>query len=124
MTVNEWEKPLRNLLPGDIFHADGSGGASLICLVIHVDEDLIEARTVTTSVRLLFDRRTGKSVWSSSGVSGIIDSLTPLPLEIHNVILGLDRKNRLERNIERVKLSETEKKALLFVSSFYKETRM
>jgi hypothetical protein len=50
----------------------------------------------------------------------VIDWVTPLPLEIHNVFLGLDRKMKLERRLDRVKLSAAEKKALLFVAEFYK----
>jgi hypothetical protein len=124
MTKTSWENPRTNLLPGDIFHADEPGGASLICLVTRVDEDLVEARTLTTNVRFIFERETGKSIWSSNGMSGNIDSIAPLPPEIHNILLGLDRKLRLERDLERVKFSEAEKSALLFVSRYYKETRM
>jgi hypothetical protein len=35
------------------------------------------------------------------------------------VILGLDRKMRLERDIMKHKLSEDEKRALIFIASFY-----
>jgi hypothetical protein len=44
-----------------------------------------------------------------------IDSIAPLPVDIHNVMLGLDRKMRLRFE----KLSREEKDALLFIADFY-----
>lgn len=48
-----------------------------------------------------------------------IDSMEPLPVDIHNVILGLDRKLRLVRDVERLKLNGAEKQALIFIDSYY-----
>ena len=106
---------LRNLLPGDIFHANGSNGASLTCLVVFISETEIQARRVTTQQTYAFDRRTGQT---RSGFNAI-DSVAPLPLATHDVLLGLDRKSRLEWDLERIKLSEAEKQALLFVDAHY-----
>jgi len=119
------ENLLRNLRSGDIFHGHGSNGAEFIALVTEVRGEIIEARTMTSQIELLFDRETGESVWTEfpfwrdNNVSCVIDSIAPLPLEIHEVLLGLDRKMRLERDPERVKFTEAEKNALLFISAHY-----
>jgi len=47
-----------------------------------------------------------------------IDSIAPLPVQIHNVMLGLERKMRLCCG-EKVRLDEAEKDALRFVADFY-----
>jgi hypothetical protein len=44
-----------------------------------------------------------------------IDSIAPLPVDIHNVLLGLDRKMRLRFD----KLNTAEKEALKSVADFY-----
>jgi hypothetical protein len=107
---------------GDIFHAESPGGASLICLVLSVDQTTIKARRVTTQENLEFDRRTGVTVADNEGVPCVIDSVAPLPAKIHDVFLELDRKYqkyRPDRDPERFKLTDAEKKALLFVGPHY-----
>ena len=115
---------LGNLAVGDIFHADSPNGASLICLVVSVTESTIHARTVTTQTQLEFDRQTGVAVWGDDQVPCTIDSTAPLPLEVHNVMLGIDSKFRLEWNPERLKLNDAEKQALLFVDAHYSSNRL
>jgi hypothetical protein len=115
---------ISRLAVGDIFHADTSSGdgASLICLVMSVSETIISARTVTSQYHLEFDRRTGIGKWGGDSVCRI-NSVTPLPLEHHNTMLGLDRKMRLERDPERFKLCEAEKKALIYAAKHYADYR-
>jgi hypothetical protein len=110
---------LNNLAVGDIFHAESPNGASLICLIMAVTETTIQARTVTTQKHLEFDRQTGIAKWGDEPVLCTIDSVTPLPADIHNVLLGIDRKFRLEQEPERLKLHDAEKRALLYVDSHY-----
>jgi hypothetical protein len=109
---------LARLVVGDIFHAEGRGEASLICIIIAVSEDTIEARTIATQEYLRFDRRTGLSE------HGPIDSVTPLPVDVHNIMLGLDRKFRLEHRLDKLQLTDDEKKALLFVAKFYPKNQI
>jgi hypothetical protein len=117
--------PLTRLVVGDIFHAQGSTGQSLICIVVDVAGNLIRGRTVTHQLVIDFDRRTGQGEWHDNTGTGFpsfqcrIDSIEPLPLEMHNVLLGLDRRMRLTLDRERLKLSEEEKAALVYVSDFY-----
>ena len=113
---------LKNLAVGDIFHAECPNGASLICLVMAVTKTRIQARTMTHQIYLEFDRKTGVAKWGD--VPCVVDSVAPLPVDIHNVMLGLDRKMRLEQDPERFKLNDAEKRALIFVDSYYSSNRL
>lgn len=104
----------RNLVLGDIFHAEGDNGASLICLVTTVTDTTIQGRTVTTQYSLDFDRQTGIGKWGEG--TCVIDSIAPLPAEIRDALLGLDRRYAAGGD---PKLLDTEKRALVFVGSFY-----
>jgi hypothetical protein len=115
---------LNNLASGDIFHAESPNGASLICLVMSVTEATIHARTVTTQKHLEFDRQTGTAKWGDESVPCTVDSVAPLPVDIHNVMLGIDRKFRLEQESERLKLNDAEKRALLYVDSHYSSNQL
>ena len=87
-----------------------------------VTKTAIQARTVTHQIHLEFDRQTGVAEWDR--VPCVVDSVTPLPVDIHNVMLGLDRKMRLEQDPERFKLDDAEKRALIFVDSHYSSNRV
>src|SRR5579862_7131153 len=117
---------LLNLSAGDIFHAVGTNGASLICLVLSVDQNKIVARRVTTQESFVFDRATGMETVAPELSPAVIDSVAPLPHEIHNTFLDLDRrygvesaKGTHEQNEQAFKLTTAEKKALLFVYDHY-----
>jgi hypothetical protein len=120
---------LSKLVVGDIFHATGPSGASLICLTMSVTETTIRARTVTTQYHFDFDRKTGMAEYSARIIgipewgdeikSCAIDSVAPLPIDIHNIMLGIDRKFRLGWDFDRFKLSSDEGRALLFVATYY-----
>jgi hypothetical protein len=118
---------LANLSVGDIFHAEYLGGAKCICLVLSVNDAAIKARRVTSQENLEFDRQTGVEKVSDGLASAVINSVAPLPAEVHDVFLALDQKYRavrdqkdiFERNPEYFKLSEAEKKAFLFIDSHY-----
>jgi hypothetical protein len=116
------EALLRSLTAGDIFHAEGANGESLLCLAIHVGETTIDVRTVTGQIPLQFNRQTGEGRWGDTKCN--IDSVVTLPSEVHNIILGIDRKYRFESNDQRLKLTGPERKALLFVSSHYSSNKM
>jgi len=121
---------LRNIAVGDIFHAEAPNGASLICLTRSVTETKIHARRVTTQSYHEFDRTTGVEECERNPCT--IDSVAPLPPDIQNIILGLDRKYR-EAEYQRAeypdkpwdpgesRLTDDQKRALLFVGSFHRE---
>ena len=100
------------LVPGDIIHGHHVEGPSLICLVEVVAADRLETRRITTQRHITFDIETGVEVGFPECR---LDSIAPLPVDVHNVLLGLDRKMRLGRP----PLSQAEKEALRFVADFY-----
>ncbi|MGD0026097.1 MAG: hypothetical protein ABSC37_16015 [Xanthobacteraceae bacterium] len=121
-------KPLLAKLDvGDIFHAEYPNGAKCICLVLSVNDATIDARRVTSQENLEFDRQTGVEKASDGQALAVINSVAPLPAEIHNVFLALDQKYQavhdqkdiFERNPEYFKLSEAEKKAFRFIDPHY-----
>lgn len=113
--VNDPKEELMRLLPGDIFHASCPNGASLICLVEAITDGRIEARRITSQDHWTFERGTGHTKGDTPELRCTIDSIAPVPVDIHNILLGLDRKMRLRFE----KLSREEKDALLFVARFY-----
>lgn len=104
----------------DIFHAESQNRANLICIVTSVDSGKIYARRITTQENCSFDRETGLADAAPDKSEAIIRSVAPLPIEIHQTLVGLDRRYRLGgKSLENARLSESEKKALLFVDEFY-----
>lgn len=112
------ETALRTIGVGNIFHARSPNGASLVCLVTSVSINTIYARRITTQEDLEFDRQTGIESGKERILSRI-DSVAPLPADVHDVFVELDRKYRIERDPERLKLTASEKRALLFLDSHY-----
>jgi len=123
---------LKNIAVGDIFHAEASNGASLLCLTMSVTEKTIQARNVTTQIIYDFDRATGHADWYVYGTryDCLIDSIAPLPSNIHQIMLGLDRKHReveyrqaentdLTPLPEQLHFTKDEIRGLFFVDKFY-----
>jgi hypothetical protein len=117
--VSDWPAVLNHLSVGDIFHASCPNGASLICLIEAVTQRSLQTRTVTHQIKLEFDLTTGSTLEASGAAPCTIDSVARLPADIHNVILGLDQKMRLEPDILKHRLSDDEKRALIFIASHY-----
>lgn len=87
--MNERESAIRSLVVGDIFHGRAPNGASLFCLVTDVIGTTIHARRIHTQELLRFDRQSGTSLGE---VKSRIDCVAPLPSEVQEVLLKLDRK--------------------------------
>ena len=98
---------LGKLTVGNIFHASGSTGASLICLIVAVTATTIKARRVTTQEVLEFDRQTGIER-CDDGTASKIDSVAPLPPDVFNTLLGIDQKFRLLQDLRQAKLTDAE----------------
>ena len=86
--MTDREAALRSIGVGDIFHAQAPGGVSYPCLTLQIRENAIFARRVTTQSVHWFDRETGIEVDDDRIV---IDSVAPLPDDIHEIMLGVDR---------------------------------
>lgn len=117
--VLDREKVFRQIAVGDIFHASAPNGASLICLAEKVTETTIRAKTVTSKFAFEFDRVSGVAIWDREGpqVSCAIDSVAPLPPEVHALILELKRKYSIPGHDPA--LTDDEKNALMFIHRFY-----
>lgn len=114
------EALLGRLESGDIFHAIGENGAAAICRVLGVNETVVSSRRITTQHQCKFDRTTGRSVASGTVFTGMITSVEPLPPEVHNTFLEMDRQYRLgHRNEESMKLTASQQAALLFIHDHY-----
>ena len=92
---------------GDIFHGNSPIGANLICLVISITKTSIQARTVTTQLGLRLNRITGAVEMDPEEIPGAIDFICRLPADIHETMLGIDRKFRFETDLEKLKLIPT-----------------
>jgi hypothetical protein len=112
------ETLLSRLVVGDVFHAESPRGASLICLAVSIDEASIRARRVTTQEDVEFDRHTGVEKCIDRRVSKI-NSVAPLPVDVLNVILAIDRKYRLQQDLDEGKLTQAEIKALTYAGAHY-----
>jgi hypothetical protein len=119
--VDSLESALKRISAGDIFHASAPNGASMICLASEVTESIIHAKTVTSQFVFEFDRTTGVADWEYEGrrVRCVIDSVAPLPPEVHALMLEL--KEKYSTPSEDGRLTVDQKRALLFVSRFYPE---
>jgi hypothetical protein len=105
---------LRTLSIGDIFHATAGNSASLLCVVTSVAETTISARRITSQSDLKFDREAG--VCDRGADYGVIDSIATLPDWAEQALRGLDQRWGAGGD---TKLTEPERRALLFVGQFY-----
>ena len=114
---------IRDIKEGDIFHAVAPNGASLVCQALTVSDATIEAQRMFMPGEIYrFDRTTG--VDDREGIPGKIDSVATLPDDIRNVLLKLDHRNRTSNAPGSAKLSEPEKKALLFIYDHYRSNQI
>ena len=112
---------------GDIIHAHGvSCMPSMTCLVIKISEGFIHVRDIPKQLCVSFDINTGKGFFE--GDECVIDSIAPLPIDIHHVLIHLDRKYRLsnrdpdlplDMNSDELHLTEAEKSAFSFIHDYY-----
>jgi len=114
------KEALEKVIVGDIIHAEGSNGGSLICLVTRVTETHIEARTVTHQICLSFDIERGVARVPDYGVVCTIDSIAPLPKDVYDALVGLDERYRTRDDPESTKVLPHEKRAFLFVATHYR----
>ena len=121
--MSDRELLLGNLAVGDTFHAEYPNGASCVCRVLSVNDATLHAKRMTTQENLEFDRHTGIERVNNGEAQAVINSVAPLPPEIHDIFLAIERKYRQipwdDPDLERFKLTEAQKRALLFVGPHY-----
>ena len=84
----------------------------MIYLVEAVGPDRIRTRQITTQEPLTFDIETAESIEAPGCRLG---SIVPLPVGVHDALIGLDRKMRLGNQ----QINEAEKAALDFAAEVY-----
>jgi hypothetical protein len=117
------ETHIQNIAVGDFFHATCPNDARLICLTTAVDQTTIQARRITTQEDLEFDRMTGVEK-NADRIPCTIDSVAPLPPDIHDVFLGLDHRYRTSTDPERSKLTQAEIRAMSFIYDYYRANKI
>lgn len=107
---------LDKLRVGDLFHARYPKGPTVIALVLEAAPTRIKGRDITRQEILVIDRKTGVSI-PADGDPCTVYSTEQLPPDLHEAILGLDRKYGSGRELtdEECKLTMVERKALIFV---------
>jgi hypothetical protein len=124
---------LRAVEAGQLFYAVDAAGPVRICLVMLVTETTILARSVTTQEIIEFDRNTGYAAHKHYGFefNYLIASIAPLPPDIHEIMLSLDRNGRAfeeklaedpdyESPPDRSILNDEQRRGLLFIAEFYR----
>jgi len=109
---SDHEALISKLSVGDMFHASFSNEAIRICIVTSVNNATLVARAVTTQEVFSFDRILGKAA-SIEGAVCTIDSVHPLPREIRDVLLEIDRRYGGKPGPDGLPLSSIERRALL-----------
>jgi hypothetical protein len=110
---------LGKLEVGDILAAQRPSGAKLTCIVLNVDNGEVKSRRVTTQELCHFDIVTGVELVEGRPSGGGIYSVEPLSIEIHNILIGLDRRYRLTVKTDRARITELEKDALISLDAHF-----
>ena len=76
---------------GDVIFGLGAGGQEKLLLVYKIDPNGFSARHVTTQVNFRFDRNGRTRIYANGGYVTIV-SIAPLPADMHDVAVELDRK--------------------------------
>ena len=133
--MTDREAALTSITVGDIFHASIRGrtdGPSYPCLTIQVRDDAIFARRMSTQSVHWFDRATGVEIDDDRIV---IDSVAPLPDDIREIMLSIDRlfREAEHRRAEEPDWEPPENyfhhskdqiRALLFIADFYPKNQL
>ena len=131
------EAALGNIAVGDIFNSRHPEGPVRICLALSVTTTTIQARSIMTQEIFEFDRRSGAATLYGRSLDKrlVIDSVAPLPEDIRDIMLGLDRKGREYEyklaedpywwpSCEESARTEKEIRGLGFVSDFYRQHKL
>ena len=116
-------RKLDALQVGDIIHARTTRVPGMPFLVVAATKSTLTTRAMTSQFPLKFSRRTGRAMlqmeWDDEPRTWFITSVQPLPLEIHNLMLSLDRRMRLGSNGTTNPLDDGDKRALVNIHDHY-----
>ncbi|WFT79555.1 hypothetical protein QA634_30830 [Methylobacterium sp. CB376] len=112
---------LKMLVEGDIFHAKSYSGAKIMCLALNNDGIIIRARRICVPLIINFDCNTGVGKTDDDRCTYMIICISPLPADVHNEVLSIERKYRLETKQHKLALTKKELETIMFVSSFVEE---
>jgi len=114
---------LGQLEAGDLVCARTSGGARAVCRVLAVEAVVLHLREVAGGHVRAFDRRTGAAITradeTASAAAGEIVSVAPLPVDLHNAVLALDRRSRLAQGDAPMRVTRAEAAVLLLLDAHY-----
>jgi len=110
---------LSYLKPGDIFEAKSESGRSVVFLATDSGDSTIHSRSITMGFTVIFSKLAGTGKEAEMNICYSISSVEPLPIEMHNRMLHLDRKLRLAGTPSSNPLTEQDKEALLYLSGHY-----
>ena len=108
---------LSRLEIGDIICARSPKAPLIICLVTGITVESIVTRRITDGESYVFERGTGLE--KTDTVTVEIVSVEPLPADIHDILLRIDRRNRLQADRTHFRLDEHEKRAFLMINEHY-----
>jgi len=108
---------------GDVIFGIAEGGQPKLLLVYEADDEGFSARHVTSQTSARFGRD-GKSSWAPDGGSCVIVSTAQLPFDMHETVLGLDRKWAAKPEYPDTKLSSAEIKLMTSHRAFFEAHRL
>lgn len=111
------KEQLSYLVVGDIIFGTWPDGGTLLCLITELSGGLIITRRLLSGGTIVFDAETGRKV-KPENIS-YIASIAPLPLDIYQTFMNLDRRHRLLQKEEDGLLTDVEKKALFWIADYY-----
>jgi hypothetical protein len=113
---------LEGLEAGDVFNVLCPNGASWLFLTLSTSSGRIVARNITSQKLHIFCKESGRLENATDHESEcVIASVAPLPVDVHQVLLGLDRRYRIGQKPECFKLTKEEIEAFLFLDKHHKD---
>ena len=90
-------------------------------LIVAADGKTMRTRCMTSQFPLIFERHDGMATENNDGQmrEWRISCIQPLPLEMHNLMLSVDRRIRLGSDGTTNRLDEGDKRVLVFIADFW-----
>jgi hypothetical protein len=115
------QEHIARLSPEDFLYAIYPNGATRVCIVTSIDPVKLMARSITTQETFSFDRESGES--SPAGDDGAVCKMVSVhlvPTDVRAHLEEIDRRYVASRDVDALRLSESERKALLDADSLFR----